>query len=296
MNRIVLSFVVIAALASGCSAKRQAQWDSVPANPSTAGTGTDQQSLEQQAQAAWEKRDDEQSLRAAISAWEQLAQTSTEPKLHAQLSRAYYFLADAHVRKQGTKSDAYLETFEKGTAAGERGLAAANPEFKQRVTSGEPVEKAITSIGPESAEAAYWYAANLGKWARAKGFATTLGNKDKIKATMDKVLQLDPNFFHAAPHRYFGAFYAVAPGFAGGDMNKSKDHFDKSIELSPNYAGTKVLMAEVYAAKLKDRELFNKLLDEVLAMPDDALPELVPETKAEKEKAQELKAKIEELM
>ena len=111
---------------------------------------------------------------------------------------------------------------------------------------------------------------------------------------MSRVLELDPEFLHGAADRYFGAFYAVAPSFAGGDMNKSKEHFEKSLERAPLYAATKVLMADVYAAKKQDRALYDKLLDEVIAMPVEALPDMIPETKVEKEKAQELKAKAAE--
>jgi hypothetical protein len=87
----------------------------------------------------------------------------------------------------------------------------------------------------------------------------------------------------------------VAPGFAGGDMKKSKQHFEKSMSIAPNYIGTKVLMAEVYAVKEQDRALFEKLLDEALAASDDTLPGLEPETRIEKEKAREMKAKAREL-
>jgi hypothetical protein len=54
-------------------------------------------------------------------------------------------------------------------------------------------------------------------------------------------------------------------------------------------------MAEAYAVKKQDRALFIKLLDEVIAMKDDALPDALPETRIEKDKARELKAKIDEL-
>jgi hypothetical protein len=56
-----------------------------------------------------------------------------------------------------------------------------------------------------------------------------------------------------------------------------------------------VLMAESYAVKKQDRALFAKLLDEVLATPDAVIPDLVPETRIEKDKARELKAKIDDL-
>jgi tetratricopeptide (TPR) repeat protein len=290
----VLIFALVFATA-GCAAKRQTHWDAaVKEAPEAAEEQT--LALAREAEALWEKREDPEALRGAIGRWEALVELTGDARVHTRLSRAWYFLADAHLRKGGTTSAPYLEAFEKGIAAGERALGAGNPEFKRQVTSGTSVEKAIAVIGKDEAEAAYWYATNLGKWARAKGFATTLANKDKVKAVMDRVLAVDEDLFHGAPDRYFGAFYAVAPGFAGGDMVKSREHFEKSLLRAPDYVGTKVLMADTYAAKLKDRALFERLLDEVLATADDVLPGLEPETRAEKEKAREMKAQIDELL
>lgn len=297
MKRL-LFVAVSASLLAGCGAGRTAQWETNKPAGSGAGAATAESpdALVSAGDTAWANRGDKAQLEAAIAAWEKaVAASPDDAKTLTKLSRAYYWLADGHLRKQG--GDAYLAAFEKGTAAGERALAAGNPRFKQEVTGGVKVEEAIKSVGPESIEAAYWYASNLGKWSRAKGFATTLGNKDRIKAVMSRVLELDENFFHAGPHRYWGAFYAVAPAFAGGDLDKSKKHFEKSIQLAPNYIGTKVLYAELYAAhgKIADKELFNKLLDEVIAAPDDSIPGLEAETRNEKEKAKELKSRANDL-
>ena len=78
-------------------------------------------------------------------------------------------------------------------------------------------------------------------------------------------------------------------------MDKSEKEFKKAIEMAPNYIGTKVLYAAEYAKKKKDRALFDKLIAEVLATPDDVIPELVPETKNDKDKATELKANADKL-
>jgi hypothetical protein len=303
MREIV--WCLVSALLLGCGTGRTSQWEGRPAvaasasvGGQTAAAGSPQtpDQLLAAADTAWAGRGDRAALESAIGFWEQaLGSRPDDGATLARLSRAYYFLADGHLRKLGTKSDAYLGTFEKGTAAAERALAASSPAFKAKVVGGEPVEQAIQVVGREGLEAMYWYAVNLGKWSRAKGFAATLGNKDRVKGVMTRALALDPGFFHAAPHRYFGAFYSVAPGFAGGDVNKSKEHFETSLKLAPNYAGTKILMAETYATKVQDAGLFDRLLAEVLAMPDGAIPGLEPETRVEKEKALELKAKREEL-
>jgi hypothetical protein len=211
----------------------------------------------------------------------------------ARLARAHYFMADAHLRAGGPHDEQYLATFEKGIAAGERALAAISPEFKARVTKDERVEEAIKVVGKEGIDAMYWYAVNLGKWSRAKGLAALLGNKDRVRGVIERVLALDEAFFYGAPHRYFGAYFALLP--VGRDLDKSRQHFERSLALAPAYAGTKVLMAETYAVKKQDRALFDKLLGEVLAMPDNAIPGLEPETRVEKEKARELQEKADEL-
>src|SRR5262249_32956080 len=136
----------------------------------------------------------------------------------ARLSRAYYLLADGYLRREGPKSEAYLGAFEKGVAAGERGLCALSPEFKARVTRDEKVEDAIKVVGKEGLQAMYWYAVNLGKWSRAKGLAALLGNKDRVKGVLTRVLELDETFFHGAPHRYFGAYWSLLP--VGRDLDK----------------------------------------------------------------------------
>jgi hypothetical protein len=202
-------------------------------------------------------------------------------------------LADGHLRGLGPKDERYLGAFEKGVAAGERALASVSPEFRTKVTHDEKVEVAIQVVGKEGLPAMYWYAVNLGKWSRAKGIAALLGNKDRVKGVLERVLALDETFFYGAPHRYFGVYWSLLP--VGRDLDKSKQHFDKSLAIAPNYVGTKVLMAESYAVKKQDRALFAKLLDEVLATPDAIIPEVTPETRIEKDKARELKAKIDDL-
>ena len=288
MKRLLLVAVVGFAIA-GCGAGRKSQWETKPTTGAAAGESPD--TLIATGDAAWANRGDKAQLEAAIEAWNKAGAMKPEDwKIQAKLSRAYFFMADSHLRKEAEGSEKQLSTYEKGTAAGERAMAAASPKFKETVTGGGKVEEAVKHVPAEGIETLYWYASNLGKWSHYKGLGAKLGNKDKIKAAMTRVMDIDEKFFHAAPHRYFGAFYAIAPSFAGGDMDKSEKEFKKAIEMAPNYVGTKVLYAAEYAKKKKDRELFDKLIGEVLATPDDVLPDVIPETKNEKEKAAELKA------
>ncbi len=78
-------------------------------------------------------------------------------------------------------------------------------------------------------------------------------------------------------------------------MKKSKQNYDKALELDPNYFATKVLYAELYATKAEDKALFTKLLNEVISGKPDVLPDLIAEQKIEQEKAKRLLAQTNEI-
>jgi len=218
--------------------------------------------------------------------------TAENAEMLAQLTRAYYFTADAYLRSDEA---GYLDFMNRAVWWGERALIAASPEFGQKMRDKGKYHEVIGVVGIEGLPAMYWYASALGKWARASGFGVLVGQKDNIKATMDRALELDPEFYHGGPHRYFGSFYAIAPAFAGGDPVKSQEHYDKSLEIAPYFVGTKVLMAENLARKLDDEDMFKRLLQEVIDADISTVPaEIHPEALIEKEKAKELLALAEE--
>ena len=289
---IVVSMAGLTLLSSGCTG-RTAAWEAEEAAKHSAGEGGATAELKAQADAAWGKRTDPEEIKKAISLWEQAA--AADPADYQSLvsiTHGYYFLADGYLRGD---DEAYLATMDKGVAAGEQALMAVSPDFARRMRDGDKLEKAIEAIGVDGVPAMYWYASNLGKWAKKKGFAVLLGQKDKVKAIMERCLKLDPTYFHGAPDRYFGAFYSIAPKFAGGDLELSAKHFAQSLERAPYYLGTRVLMAENLHRKHQDRAAFDKELKIVLEADENAYPELRPEALVEKKKAEELKAQADEL-
>lgn len=288
-KHLVLALAILMPL--GC-AGRKAVWNQDPAEASN-GAGGDTASATAAGDEHWAKRTSPDEIRAAIAEWEKVAEA--DPKnldVMIKLTRGHYFLADGYLRDNEKE---YLATMDVAVKWGERAMVAASPDFEAKMRDGGKIPEAVKVVPKAGVPAMYWYASALGKWAKKKGFAVLLGQKDNVKATMDRCLELDPEFFYGGPHRYFGVYYAVAPAFAGGDLAKSKVHFNKSLELEANYVGTKVLWAAELAVKEQDEETFERLLNEVLAAPDDAIPELVPEIAIEKAKAKQLLAEQEDL-
>lgn len=311
MNKrsIELAALAIALTFAGACKGRTAAWEENSNTPDSGkaegeGATTAGSSVMEAGLPAWNARaEGKDKVLEAIAAWEaalgckpgnttpadrcaDVPTTAANAEMLAQLTRAYYFTADAYLRSD---EGGYLDYMNRAVWWGERALIAASPEFGQKMREKGKFHEVIGVVGIEALPAMYWYASALGKWARASGFGVLVGQKDNIKATMDRALALDPEFYHGGPHRYFGSYYAIAPAFAGGDMAKSQEHFDKSLEIAPYFIGTKVLMAENLARKLDDEDMFKRLLQEVIDADLSTVPaEIQPEALIEKEKAAEL--------
>jgi hypothetical protein len=274
-------FITTLAIA-GC-AKHSATYEQASA------TGTAEQSaaLYDEGMALWEGRDDDAKLTAALGKFE--AAYNADPsnrEAATMLTRGWYWHGDVKL----SEDEAKLEAWNTAVQWGGRCMAV-NAEFTELLKKGDETERtAIRVMKAEDAGCLYWTASALGKWAKMHGFGTLLKHKDTVKAYISRVNEIDSSYFYAGPDRYWGAYYSVAPSFAGGDLAKSVVHFDKSIEAQPGYLGTKVLKASLYATKMQDQALFDTLLDEVLAADANMSPELGPENRAEQGKATKLKA------
>jgi len=206
------------------------------------------------------------------------------------LARSNYFLADGFT----TDPEAKKALFEKGVTWGEAAMAA-DSAFKAQVDKGTKPADAVTALQKDDQMAIYWTASSLGKWARMSGFSTLVKYKGYVAKMMTHCLALDETAYYAGPVRYWGAFYAVAPGFAGGDMDKSREFFEKAKGMNPESFSTYVLYADTYAVKKQDKELFTTLLQYVIDTPSDVIPELIPEQDVEKAKATKMMAEIDDL-
>jgi len=276
------SFLLAAAVLSvGCS-KHSGSYTQV----ASSGTADESAALQAEADAAWENRGDAAQMLVALNKYEAaLNADSTNRHAATRLTRGYYWYGDVHE----TTKEGELAKWDAAVKMGARCMAI-NAEFTQLLEKGGETEAsaAAKSMTVDDAGCLYWTASALGKWAKLTGFTTLLKHKDTVKSYIETVQKLDSDFLYHAPDRYFGAYYAIAPSFAGGDLAKSKTHFDASIAGSPGYLATKVLYAAHYATKQQDAALYERLLNEVIASDPAAIPELTPENTAEQAKAQKL--------
>ena len=276
-----ICLLVMAVLASGCVGRK----GGFTSGKATADASTEEiQAWIASAEEAWAQRADKAGLSSALEQWERvLSADANNVQILTSLARGYYFLAEGHTADVDEK----LGLHDKGAKYGERALYT-DAKFKAALDEGTDLTEAVSILSGDYIGAMYWTAANLGRYGVTKGIMANLFLLPKVKAYNSRVMELQEDYFYAGPHRFFGAFYAKAPGFAGGDMDKSVEHFNKAIELAPDYFGTRVLYAEFYAAKKGDKALFDEQLSYVQAASQDVIPDLQPEQAIEQSKAKKL--------
>lgn len=306
-SRWVVCLVVFVGLASGCAASRDSSLTDTSELTKATAQG-DFQGAIAEGDGHWEGRMERSNLESAIASWEKATTLAGEgmsdderrvalAEVYAKISRGYYFLADGHIRMSEGDADAIeeemKETFEKGVTAGEKSLAVYSPEVAKEMADGN--YEAVSKLDKGAVPGLYWFATNMGKWALIEGFGTILKHKDDIKAVMDFIKASDPTYFHGAADRYFGAYYAKLPGFAGGDLNLSMEHFQKSLAADPDWLSTYVLIAELHSTKSDDKAAFKEWLQKVIDYDISGRPEMLPENEFEKRKARRLLTQVDEL-
>lgn len=118
-----------------------------------------------------------------------------------------------------------------------------------------------------------WIQANSDDWNAVAQLA-------KVKYLMERVIALNESYDNGGPHLYMGGLETVLPASMGGNPEKGKMHFERAITLSEGrFLMTKVIYAQNYARLVFDKELHDRLLDEVIAadpvVPDMTLTNMV---------------------
>jgi hypothetical protein len=279
-----LALVLLSACAKQPGAYEVAATATAPVDATTA--------LKEHADTLWDLRADKAKLQEALTKYAAVAAADpSNREVAAKLTRGWYFLGDAHETDKDTK----LAYWEKSIAAG-KGCLALNTEFTALLAKGDEDETtAARAFTKDDVPCLYWTSSALGKWAKLSGLGPTLKNLPVVKAYMTRVTELDPSYFHAGSDRYWGAYYAAIPSFAGQDLDKAKVHLDKSIAAAPSYLGTQVLLAEYWAVKTQNKAVFEQTLNAVVAADANAAPDVVAENLAEQAKAKALLAQTADL-
>lgn len=117
----------------------------------------------------------------------------------------------------------------------------------------------------------------------------------KVQALAQRLLELDETYAYGSAHMFMGILYSLLPADLGGKPDQAKEHFERAIAISKGRnLQAQVAFASRYCRLVYDRELHDKLLQEVLDAPDDLEPDLTLSNTLAKKQAEKLLADADE--
>lgn len=110
----------------------------------------------------------------------------------------------------------------------------------------------------------------------------------RIETVMNNVIELDETHMDGSAYLYLGTIATLLPPMLGGEPEKGRDYFERALELSGGRnLMIKVIYAKQYARMVYDRDLHDRLLNDVLSAPA-RMPGYTLVNTLAKEKAREL--------
>lgn len=127
----------------------------------------------------------------------------------------------------------------------------------------------------EDVPALYWLAAS---WGGALGVAPNplfrIAEVAMVRAILQRALALDPDWERGAIHEAMIALEGL-PALAGGSATRARSHFERAVALSGGESAfAYVTMATSVAQPAKDRQEFERLLKQALAVDVNRRPAL----------------------
>jgi len=163
------------------------------------------------------------------------------------------------------------------------------PQRKGALEQGIEAARTAVALEPERPEGHFWLAASMGALAESFGMRQGLKYRGAIKASLEKVLALDPAFQQGSAERALGRWYFKVPGLFGGDDQKSEAYLRKALAYNENSIITRLFLAETLLEEDR-RDAAREQLQAALAAPLD--PEWAPEDKRFKQQAEALLNKL----
>ncbi len=156
---------------------------------------------------------------------------------------------------------------------GLRGLDVNHQGFGKRLR--EMPKDVVRSVQRDEVPLLYWTAVS---WAAAislsKNDPDLVADLPFVEALIDRALELDEAFDAGAIHTFLISYEPARQGAGGDAFARSRGHFDRAMELSHGMqAGPLVASAETVAVNNQDRAEFESLLGRALAIDVNAKPE-----------------------
>ncbi|MBI5582850.1 MAG: hypothetical protein HY892_03410 [Deltaproteobacteria bacterium] len=178
-------------------------------------------------------------------------------------------------------------------------LRALNLQAELKGFQGAPLDefqKKLTGTEKKDVPLLFGAGAAWGGWiANTTDSVEAMADLPWVEALMERVLQLDPEYYYGGAHLFKAILLSARPEQFGGNLKKAQEHFLEARRIGQGkFLMTEVYYAQNYARQRLDRVLFEETLKKVLAAPPDLEPDLTLANTLAQQKAGLLLKQIDE--
>jgi hypothetical protein len=156
------------------------------------------------------------------------------------------------------------------------GVLQRHADFKGMLDMNlDDFKKALSVYNKKHVAALLWASFNWGLYINlSRSDVSAVADLSKVGAIAERVIALDEKHYFGSAHLFLMVYYGSVGKAVGGSPEKAKEEYEKAWEIGDGkYLLPKYLFAKTYCLQTLDRELFDKLLQEIVDAPDDLLPE-----------------------
>ncbi len=155
---------------------------------------------------------------------------------------------------------------------------------------------ALAKVQKDEVGPLFWGGYGWALWiASQDGSPAALVDLLKVEQLMQRVAALNDTYFRGGAHLFLGIYYGSRPALYGGNPELAKQHFERALAINKrSFLPVQTAYAQYYAKNQFDRELYLKLVEEVLAFDPATAPELSLSNLVAQRQARRLLAKIDD--
>jgi hypothetical protein len=211
--------------------------------------------------------------------------------LRLQAAQGFYGFAYGFVEDEDGARASKL--YRRGLAHALHALTVSGLRHDITALPTEDLKRQLAALGRDAVPALFWSASCWAKWIDMnRNDPARIAELGKLAALMERVLELDENYYHGGAHLFFGVYYGSRPPMLGGDFARSAQHFEKARAITHGkLLFVDLLQAEYLAHQQLDRQQFHDRLTAVVNAPPDIYPEMALVNAIAQQKARRLLAK-----
>lgn len=154
------------------------------------------------------------------------------------------------------------------------GLAFLSRKSHRSITAVTPLpdfRQTLAEMDTNDVPALFWAGNGWATWIRYQGGSpASMAQLVRVEQMMLRLVELDETYYHGGGHIFLGVYYGSKPPLLGGKPDQSQAHFEKALAIgNREFLPTLVAYAETYAKMTYNRDLFELLLQEVMAFPSE---------------------------